>query len=382
MKTYPQIDLTYAMERHRLIALIPALNECEEQKTIECASVSYTATGLQKASWKDVSGLCDLIEKAAKDNGYPKAVTKSSQIKADRDIAVILHQHLAVSANEASKLGMWNYLSCCALPHIVKWRWPDAHKDRFITERRHAFKRLWKRAETLYDGKNQNPYWILSELGEDDCVQLLERPALSINHRLGRVVAELFIEERGRCGDRDLMRDITKRLRRLLPFTAFEALSDQQIDEVLRVQFGKSKAVLSASPDRITVSFLNAKDEISEKSGLNWGQRPGRNKNQAYIPIPAKVARSGFFPKAGRRFEVHTDDGKVFTAVIAQDGDKALECPDDNAWIGRYLRKRLSIASGQKVLKENLDKYGRFAITFVKREDGSYLMDFSVPLRD
>ena len=57
------------------------------------------------------------------------------------------------------------------------------------------------------------------------------------------------------------------------------------------------------------MSLLARGGETGRRSGLNWGQRDGREPNQAYIPLPASVARSGFFPLNRRQFSVLTDDG-------------------------------------------------------------------------
>jgi len=34
---------------------------------------------------------------------------------------------------------------------------------------------------------------------------------------------------------------------------------------------------------------------VPQRSGLNWGQRPGRDPNQAYLSVPVEIQRSGFF---------------------------------------------------------------------------------------
>lgn len=47
--------------------------------------------------------------------------------------------------------------------------------------------------------------------------------------------------------------------------------------------------------DSITLSLVTKSGEPGTRSGLNWGQRRGREPNQAYIPLPSKIAKSGFF---------------------------------------------------------------------------------------
>ena len=130
--------------------------------------------------------------------------------------------------------------------------------------------------------------------------------------------------------------------------------------------------------DTINTTLLMARGDIHNKSGLNWGQRDGRDPNQAYLPISASVSKSGFFPAKGKRFTVVTDDGVSFEAVVAQQGDKAIETPDDNSIIGRYIRKRIGLKSGAFVKASDLTNYGRTDVTWTKYKDDLYLLDFSV----
>ena len=69
--------------------------------------------------------------------------------------------------------------------------------------------------------------------------------------------------------------------------------------------------------NKLTLSLLarNGKGDIGQKSGLNWGQRKGREPNQAYIPYPVEKRRKIFFPVQANdisapHFTVFTDDMK------------------------------------------------------------------------
>ena len=55
--------------------------------------------------------------------------------------------------------------------------------------------------------------------------------------------------------------------------------------------------------------YSKTQGKIQDKSGLNWGQREGRNRNQAYIPIPSEIAKQNFFPPKGEHFSVLTEEG-------------------------------------------------------------------------
>ncbi len=131
-------------------------------------------------------------------------------------------------------------------------------------------------------------------------------------------------------------------------------------------------------PDEtVALSLLTRTGKIHEKAGLNWGQRKGRDKNQAYIPVPSNIVKKKFFPPRGEPFIVMTDDEDSFIFVVAQDGDKALHTKESNALLGEYIRTRMGLQSGQRVTLEHLKKYGRTNVSFTKIDDETYLMDFS-----
>lgn len=127
----------------------------------------------------------------------------------------------------------------------------------------------------------------------------------------------------------------------------------------------------------IHLSLLSSRgNETPEISGINWGQRPDRNKNQSYINIPADIGRSGFFPDRPIPFTVLTDDGNVFIMVRAQDDGKGLQTTHNNALLGAYLRDRMRVPSGEYVTRQHLERYGRTDITFIKIDNETYLLDF------
>lgn len=130
----------------------------------------------------------------------------------------------------------------------------------------------------------------------------------------------------------------------------------------------------------IKLSLLTESGEIHDRSGLNWGQRSRRNPNQAYIPVPAEIAGSGFFPREkGTHFTVETDDDKILIFRSQQQNSKAITTPDGNHLMGTYFRRRLSLADGAYVTKDDLLKYGRTDVDFYKIDEETYYMDFSVP---
>lgn len=147
-----------------------------------------------------------------------------------------------------------------------------------------------------------------------------------------------------------------------------------------------SSSILPADAETVTISFLDRSGKLPlGPSGLNWGQRKGREPNQAYIKIPADIVRKSFFPEKTLHFLVLTDDGKELICHTAQNSSvdpslgKAIHTPQNNSFLGLYFRNRLGLSNGQKVTLEDLIKYGRTDVTFSKIDEETYYMDFSRP---
>ncbi len=144
-----------------------------------------------------------------------------------------------------------------------------------------------------------------------------------------------------------------------------------------------SKVILpdSTSVETVTISLLSSKTgDVQNIGGLNWGQREGRNPNQAYIQLPPEVYRSDFFPRRGAHFTVVTDDSKTFICTRAQKSEEgqAIETPHNNALLGEYFRNRMGLTNGEFITRTMLEHYGRTDVTFYKFDDENYYMDFSV----
>ncbi len=171
-----------------------------------------------------------------------------------------------------------------------------------------------------------------------------------------------------------------------LPYT-IDCLDETVTDYVTLTKAGRADdrmtrdKEMTRDKDRVTLTLLSSRKsktgetETPKRSGINWGQRGSRNKNEAYINIPAK--HRDFFPERRQKFAVLTDDDASFIFVRAQDGGKGLETPQNNALLGEYIRKRMELPSGEFITKQHLLDYGRTDVTFIKIDEETYLMDFS-----
>jgi len=121
----------------------------------------------------------------------------------------------------------------------------------------------------------------------------------------------------------------------------------------------------------------NGKQVVPLKSGLNWGQRIGREQNQAYLSVPIAIRRLKFFPEIKIPFIIECDDGEQLKCVIAQADGKAIHTCTNNSAFGKYFRKRLGIPDGYLVTVQHLYRYGRVSVDIFKKNEYKYYMNFS-----
>jgi len=132
------------------------------------------------------------------------------------------------------------------------------------------------------------------------------------------------------------------------------------------------------SPNKsVRISFLDKKGKLPEKSGLNWGQREGREPNQAYLSIKKDARNEGFLPEKGFTFTLLTDDKQTLDCTVQQQGRKAITTTYNNSEIGLYFRNRMSVKQGDPIEPKDLIKYGRTDFTLEKLDDETFMLDFS-----
>lgn len=129
--------------------------------------------------------------------------------------------------------------------------------------------------------------------------------------------------------------------------------------------------------ETVKIRLLDKNGDV--QYGLNWGHRENRDKNQSYLQLPSDVYKSDFFPKKGTYFLVTTDDGEVFAMNRAQktDDGTAIQTPENNAILGKYLRTRLGLSDGKEITLEDILSYGRIDFTVCKIDDRHYTFDFN-----
>ena len=215
------------------------------------ADMVFTPTGGNRAEAADLQRLRNVIVSTAVAAGYPVGGDDQTNLEFDRAAAAILHDCMQIEPSEASKPGVWEYLTCVLLSDVVRWRFPGnvdgTPLERFFAGRRNALQRLWWRAFALYDPAAGDRHKLLGELGEDEIVQIMERPFLAGSRTLSRTIAGELVAAATRYPDisrRTLIREAQKRLRRFGAFISFEAIADGELTPFVRSIFDQVAAAV------------------------------------------------------------------------------------------------------------------------------------------
>jgi hypothetical protein len=176
-----------------------------------------------------VQRLIDEMTVSAGRLGYPDAASAEARIQFDRDGASILRSHMDISWADAGNGRLWSFVSLVALPHLTHWRFGTGNRERWIGSdlTRHTWARLWWQAIVFEDHEE-----LLGQLNESELNQLLERRTIGGDPRLVRTFAKAVVQATEGGGRRRVIRDATKRLRRLLAFVDSLALDDAQVQEM------------------------------------------------------------------------------------------------------------------------------------------------------
>ena len=202
----------------------------------------FAATGGTRVTSSELADLRSAIVAKAREHGFP-APRKGDSLMCDAHISVILREMMGISPNEAATDGLWEYLACILMPDLVIWRFQGAEgrtlAERFLAGRRNNFYRLWWRAYVLAgDLVAEEAVRLLSFLGEDEMVSMMERPRLFGNLRVIRLYCSEFRKavENGDIGGRrqDVNREAQKRLRRLAAVRLMDSLPENTLRLELR----------------------------------------------------------------------------------------------------------------------------------------------------
>ena len=168
-------------------------------------------------------------------------------------------------------------------------------------------------------------------------------------------------------------------------------IQHDDIQEHINIRLGTPVQPPPDDDDHRTVPLLENRGRGPGVAGLNWvlnrrGGPGGRNPAGGYIQIGAPLGRSDFFPARPEEFNLVTDDGEQIRVVRAQKSNRPANLPpgggdaietNPNHVLGLYFRHRLGLPDDARIEPHHLVDYGRLNVTFIKLDEGQFLMDFS-----
>ncbi|MFD9163022.1 DUF6339 family protein [Streptomyces sp. NPDC059558] len=244
---YPRL-LPKASVSLRYECLGRAVDELRERAGVSHPAVFYAATGGMRLPQQRLRALREAVVGCAIDHGYPASPARRQAASFDIATAEILHRESGIIPAEAVAGDLWAFLSLVVMPDVAAWRFPDLHRDRVLGTdvTRHVFGRLWWRAHLLHDegADREDLYAALSVLGEAAFDQIYaRRTSIGGSPHLVRAIVRTWEGvdvAHGDVGERDLLRDFLKRVRRLNAFISFDSLPADVLEEELSTLVGES----------------------------------------------------------------------------------------------------------------------------------------------
>jgi hypothetical protein len=234
LNNWPQISSSIAEVEYRKIVNSVDVPKPRSRHTDQI----YSPVGGRVAD-KAIQDLIEAMGAAASKFGYPKQASVGDRVLFDRTSASILRTHMDISWADAGSTRLWSFTSLVALPHLTHWRFGTLNRERWIASdlTRHTWARLWWQAVVFEDHED-----VLEQLNESELNQLLERRTIGGDSRLVATFADVLLAAADDVGRRQLIRDATKRLRRLLAFIDPLALSKEQVAELCNAVVAESLA--------------------------------------------------------------------------------------------------------------------------------------------
>ena len=210
--------------------------------------------------------LIDLVKSVTKSAGTSNVNTLKMRLKNnhlkwefDRQACVVLHRELELPPDLAASASFWRWLAVEKFADVIVSRVGNdagqAHPANYgigtnqINDNRMAI--LWLRAEMTYDQDAPDDPYHLAQSGHDDFWESgITRPLFAFSRNLARAFVRFQYPDSGQFLKRRLIseshtqvangilgvRELYKRLRRLHATTAFEYLSDGELENVLKKQ--------------------------------------------------------------------------------------------------------------------------------------------------
>lgn len=245
---YPRLSIPAARSQWEQIRTLRMDEISAQIEANHYNSLEYYSVAKARANGEVLRELRSSTVELARQFGFPQIVSSHKKVEFDRQLAVLLHANMRLMPNDAAANEIWTFINLLVLPDVLLWRhgaWRNdlgcwsVSADRLYDITRTTFGRLWWRVEML---GNEN----VACLGEDECVQLMERPRIV---GYGPLVRSIVLHHRSRSESSqrmELLREVTKMLTRRLAVLSVLAMREHQIDAfVLGIFIECEEAILN-----------------------------------------------------------------------------------------------------------------------------------------
>lgn len=209
----------------------------------------YYPLARRRAGAENLAALRTLVVELARSFGYPSLVRGRRLIEFDQALGAAVHEQMRIMPADAACADVWNFVNAVVVPDVVLWRhgkFDDVKKrwtiseDRLFDLTRTTVGRLWWRVHLLGED-------VAKELGEDEAVQLLEKPRIGGYMRLSRAIGQRhlhYVAVAGTTRRMELLRDVTKRFIRKMAVLSVYAMDAEQLENFVNELFVESATAL------------------------------------------------------------------------------------------------------------------------------------------
>lgn len=245
----------FRLERSDAVRVISEMIKLDVEQCVSLATVTHPkayppplVTQLPTAGF--LSKIRSGVLAIAEEHGFPlrRKAKDTSLSTFDVKVGNFLVKSLAISPADAGMEETWNFLTLVLLPDVAAWRFQNTNKnpeyDRWLGRPRNVFRKAWWRAYCL--GPDLN-----ATLGEDEGVNIMERPTFGLNPTLARAIARAHNEfsRDYKLARSELLRLVMVQLGKLSSIINLDSLPEGEIiklvDTTYRATADKFEAVLN-----------------------------------------------------------------------------------------------------------------------------------------
>jgi hypothetical protein len=242
------------LPRGQALALLHDLGEVDlatarGRAATEHPGAAPVATGASPAPDSVIEHVAMGVRELAQSLGFPGALTRPKVASFDEPCGELLLEQMQIIPSDAASEDVWSFMTLVVLPDVAMWRFPDRKDERFLGRPRNTFRRVWWRSYTLA-GANRSDADASEPLGEDELVNIFERPSIARTAELARAMTRAVrgLPVTPGVARSEVMRELAKRVRRVLAYLAVDVLAASELDAIVAKELSASVAAICEAP--------------------------------------------------------------------------------------------------------------------------------------